>query len=351
MSNSQVIMITGATSYEGDQLSRLLLDDTSHRVIGVDQTAPQVPLHDRLDFVQADVRNRLLADLLRLEGVSTVYHLGWQSMNGGHPPLALASLLAACAAAGVAHLVWVSHTAVYGPHPTNAAFISEDQPPYTKNTGGQVADLVAGEQLCFEFAQTHPELQITVLRPAHLIGPRLASPLTRYLAGAAAPILLGFDPMMQLLDERDLLRALVYALAADPVRHDNERIPSNLYYYNLAAEGVMPLTKLLSLTHTLPLPLAHPLAYWATSLLRSTPWSVEQVVPYGWDFLRYRCVGATERQAAWGFGPRYSGLEAIKGLAAYKQEGKTAVSAPDLAVDEARLKQTLARRQQVKEAR
>jgi hypothetical protein len=34
---------------------------------------------------------------------------------------------------------------------------------------------------------------------------------------------------------------------------------------------MLPLTRLLSLTHTLPLPVAHPLVYWAMPLLRAPP--------------------------------------------------------------------------------
>jgi UDP-glucose 4-epimerase len=348
MNNSRVIMVTGVASYWGDQLSRRLLDNTIHRVIGVDQHVPQMPPHERLDFVQADVRNSLLADLLQLEGVDTVYHLGGQPASTQFVA-GLGKLLHACAEAKVSHLVWVSSTAVYGPLPTNAAFIDEDQSPYTKQTEGPLFELVTAEQLCFNFARQHPDLTISVLRPAHIIGSQVPSPLNRYLAGSSAPVLLGFDPMIQIIDEQDVLLALVHALEAVPVAAGQERIPPNLHHYNLAAEGLMPLTRLLSLTHTLPLPVAHPLVYWAMPLLGSTPWSVSEIVPYDWDFLRYRCVGASERQAAWGFRPLHSSLEAVTALAEFKQSGAVTAPLSDLAKDELRLQQTLAQRQQAKE--
>jgi UDP-glucose 4-epimerase len=344
-------MVTGVAAYWGDQLSRLLLDDTPDHVIGIDRTVPRVPPHENLDFVQADVRNRLLTDLLRQEQVDTVYHLAWPP-ESDQATAALDNLLHACAETGVAHFIWVSSTAVYGPLPTNAAFIDEDQSPYTKETAGPLFDLIAGEQLCFDFARHYPHLKLTVLRPAHIVGPQAPGPMNRYLSGSVAPVLLGFDPMMQVVDERDLLLALRHALDAPPVSAGSEHIPANLYQYNVAAADLLPLTRLLSLTHTLPLPLAHPLAYWGTSLLlRAVPWSVEKILPYGWDFLRYRCVGAVERQAQWGFATQYSGLEAVRTLAEYKQMDKSTVPPSDLALDERRLQQTLAQRQQAKKER
>jgi UDP-glucose 4-epimerase len=348
MSNSRVIMVTGVASYWGNQLSHLLLNDTTHRVIGVDRTVPQMLPHAKLDFVRADVRNPLLTDLLRLEQVDSLYHLDWPSRSGWLSA-GLENVLTACAKAGVAHLIWVSSTAIYGPLSTNASFIVEDQSPYAIEKEGPLFDLVAGEQICFDLAHQYPNLMVTVLRPAHIIGPQAPSPMNHYLAGSAAPVLFGFDPMIQLLDERDLLLALRHALEAAPVTAGCERIPPNLHQYNVAAEGLMPLTRLLSLTHTLPLPVIHPLAYWGTSLLQATSWTMAQTIPYNWDFLRYRCVGATERQAQWGFAAQYSGLEAVQALAEHKQNGQATVPLSDLALDKLRLQQTLAQRQQIKE--
>lgn len=343
-------MVTGAASYWGHKLCGLLLDNTTHCVIGVDLPTAVLPPDDRLDFVTADTRNPRLADLMALEQVDTLYYLD-QPTKPGRFVAGLKNLLACCAQAGVAHLVWVSSTAVYGPHPSNAAFISEDQNPYTRDSGGVLAELIAGEQLCFTAARQWPALRLTVLRPAHIVGPTAPSPLNRYLAGAAAPMLLGFDPLLQLLPEQDLLHALQHALEAEPLTAVSDQIPPNLHQINIATEGLLPLTRLLSLTHTLPLPLFHPLAYWSSGLLRATPWQPADILPYGWDFLRYRCVGATERQTEWGFTPQHSSLDAISALAAHKQGQARKATPSDLAQDEQRLQETVKQRQQAKEKR
>ena len=343
-------MVTGAASYWGHQLCRLLLDNTTHCVIGVDRPTAVLPPDDRLDFVTADTRNPRLADLMQLEQVDTLYYLD-QPTTPGRLVAGLKNLLTGCAQAGVGHLVWVSSTAVYGPLPSNAAFIGEEQFPYTKESEGILAELIAAEQLCFSQARQAPALRLTVLRPAHIVGATAPSPLSRYLAGAAAPVLLGFDPLLQLLYEQDLLLALLHALEAEPITAVSNQIPPNLHHINIAAEELLPLTRLLSLTHTLPLPLFHPLAYWSSGLLRATPWQPADILPYGWDFLRYRCVGATERQAAWGFIPQHSSLAAVSALAAHKQGQASAAALSELAQDEQRLQETVSQRQQAKAKR
>jgi UDP-glucose 4-epimerase len=347
MSNSRVIMVTGVASFWGSQLSHLLLENSTHRLIGVDRQAPALPPHEKLDFVRADTRNPLLAELLLLEEVDTVYFLD-QPDEAGWLLAGLKNLMTVCAQAGVKHLIWLSSTAVYGPLPTNAAFISEDQSPYTKAQGGPLLELVTAEQTCFDFARHHENLTISVLRVAHVVGSQAPSPFNQYLAGPSAPLLLGFDPMLQLAHEQDVLAALWHALEAEPVTTVAERMPPNLHHYNIASEGLMPLTRLLSLTKTLPLPLFHPLAYWGASLLHATPWQLDTVIPYDWDFLRYRCVGATERQAAWGFAPRHSAEDAARALALHKASDDEPPPS-DMALDQLRLKQTLAQRRQTKE--
>ena len=71
---SKVILITGVADYWGSRLAARLLAEPDLRVMGLDDEPPKrVP--EGLDFVQADVRNRLLTDLLQAERVDSVCHL------------------------------------------------------------------------------------------------------------------------------------------------------------------------------------------------------------------------------------------------------------------------------------
>ncbi|NIV40333.1 MAG: epimerase, partial [Anaerolineae bacterium] len=67
---------------------------------------------------------------------------------------------------------------------------------------------------------------LTILRFPSIVGPTVNTRMTRFLAEPWAPSLLGFDPMMQIIHEEDVVSALVHA-----VRHGLSGA------YNVAAEG------------------------------------------------------------------------------------------------------------------
>ena len=64
MSDNNVILVTGVADYWGGRLADRLLQEEGLRVIGLDVEPPEEPLPG-LDFIQAGVRNPLLAELLR----------------------------------------------------------------------------------------------------------------------------------------------------------------------------------------------------------------------------------------------------------------------------------------------
>ena len=71
------------------------------------------------------------------------------------------------------------------------------------------------------------------------------------------PTLFGFDPVIQLIHEEDVVSALAHATIYD--------VPGT---YNMAASGAMPLFKLTGLAGKFSVPVLHPFAY----LGESVPW-------------------------------------------------------------------------------
>ena len=80
MAGQKVILVTGVGNYWGTRLIKRLLSqernsqDSDFHVIGLDLEPPQEEIKN-FDFIQADVRNPLIVDLLKSEGVDTVCHL------------------------------------------------------------------------------------------------------------------------------------------------------------------------------------------------------------------------------------------------------------------------------------
>ncbi len=59
-----------------------------------------------------------------------------------------------------------------------------------------------------------PDISVTILRLANMIGPAMETTLSRYLAGPLVPTVFGRDARLQLLHEQDALGALERAVMA-----------------------------------------------------------------------------------------------------------------------------------------
>ena len=309
MAEQQVILVTGAAGYWGSRVARGLLVEPEVHVIGVDRAAAEEVEIEGLDYIQADPGNPLLAELLRVEQVKTVCHLAFEETarpnetSFEYNVMGAIKLLGACAESGVQRVVLKSSTMVYGAAPNNSAFLMEDAPLRGGRRAGYNRYRCEIESFINGFRRQAPELDITVLRFANVVGPTADTPMNRYLSNRLPPTLLGFDPMMQVIHEDDVVGALVHAA------HSEVSGP-----FNIAADPPMPLLRILALAGRLPLPLAHPLVYRGSALLGAR--RVATYLPFETDYLRYRWVAdLTRMRELLGFFPQHMANEALEALA------------------------------------
>jgi UDP-glucose 4-epimerase len=343
MARKQTVLVTGVGDYWGARVAARLVEEPGTHVIGLDREAPRDPIKD-LDYIQADVRNPLLVELLRSEGVDAVCHLlfveserpsetGFDTNVGG-----TMKVLGACAEAGVGKIILKSSTMVYGAQPDNPAFLGEDSPLRGHPRSGTIRDMVEIEAFCNGFRAQVPGLHLTTLRFPSIVGPTADTPMTRFLHEMWAPVLMGFDPMMQVIHEKDVVGALVHALNFD--------VPG---VFNVAAEGLLPLSQLMALAGKFPIPLFHPLAYAAKDVLAGGPLG-SRYSPIEWDYLRYAWVGDLQRMhEQLGYTPRYTGVEALREFAAQQRLRAYLPEKTVLAYDEERLRDTIERRRRARE--
>ena len=344
MIHKQVNLVTGVSGYWGAKVAEKLLALPEVHIIGLDSEPPKVEIKD-LDFIQADIRNPLLVDLLKSEGVQTVCHLTF--MESVRPTEAAFDLnvmgtikvLGACAEAGVQKVVLKSSTEVYGAQPNNSAFLTEEHALKGSLSYEYVRDLVEIEAFCNGFRRQEPEIIQTVLRFASVVGPNAQTPMTRFLQEPFAPVLLGFDPMMQVIHEEDVVDALVHSVVQD--------VPGT---YNVAAEDHLPLTKLMSLAGKIPIPIFHPILYQGASLVGSSRLGLSHLLPIDLDYLRYPWVGDLARmREELGFMPHYTAEEALREFAGKKRLRRYLPDSMAMAYDEERLRDTIERRRRARE--
>lgn len=337
MTNERVILVTGVAGYWGNRAAAKLVEQEDVHVIGIDSEPPTTAV-DGLDFIQADVRNPILVELLQEENVETVLHLQFrETLTPSESTfeqniMGTAKLLGACSEADVQHVVLKSSIMVYGARPDNPMFLREDHPLNGNKKYGYIRDWIEMEKYAESFREQNPDAVVTVLRFGHIVGVKADTPMTRFLREEEAVTLLGFDPMIQVIHEDDVIAALVHAV--------NGRYAGT---YNVAPEKGMPLWKALGLASKIPIPVLHPLAYWSVSL------GGPRLAPLPLDYLRYPCMGDMQQmREEFGFTPNYTPEEAVRTLAAQQRVRKLFGKKGADALDEDRLRDTIQRRKRAR---
>jgi UDP-glucose 4-epimerase len=344
--SEEVVLVTGVAGHWGSKVAARLLAETGYHVIGLDAKPPERKVRG-LDFVQADVRNPVLADFLHSEGVDAVCHLAFVETRRPSESafdlnvIGTTNFLGACAEAGVQKVVLKSSTAVYGARPGNSAFLAEDHSLRGSIRWGYVRDLLEVEAYCRGFRHQRPEMMITILRFPGIVGPTADTPMTRFLKERWALSLLGFDPMLQLIHEDDAVEALVHAVLND--------VPG---VFNVAAEDTLPLNKVRGLAGKPALSVFHPLAYRGGKLLGRVGLRTDRYLPIELDYLRYPWVGDLTRMLEeLGFVPRHTAEEALREFAAWQRAGRYPPWSAIAARDEERLRHAIEQRQRARARR
>jgi UDP-glucose 4-epimerase len=164
---------------------------------------------------------------------------------------------------------------------------------------GWARDKLEAEQHAASFARRYPGMKITVLRLATLFGPGVRTFYTAIFDKRLVPVLMGYDPLVQLLHPDDALSAFTAAI--------ERRAPGA---FNIVPTRPIPLLAALHLAGTVPVPVPHPLAYPAADLLWSSGFAD---APAGFvDFARYPFLADGDKaRRELGFTARYGSREAL----------------------------------------
>jgi len=290
----------------------------------VDIAAPPATLgvrHRMVDLTLPGSDQRLV-DVLGEEEVDTVVHAAFftnprrdAAYSHELESIGTLHLAAAAAAAGVSHFVLRSFTAVYGARGQNPNFLSEDRSPSPNPALAWARDKLEAEQHAASFARRYPSMGLTVLRFAFLLGPGVHTFYTRILSKRVVPVLMGYDPLVQLLHPEDALAAVDAALV---------RGPSGIV--NVVPRSTISLLTALHLAEKVTFPVPHPLAYAGTDLLWGA--GVGEAPGAFVDHARFLFVADGEKaRRDMKFVPRYGSREALMAFLAYRYPETTGETA------------------------
>lgn len=312
MSPSRVVAITGAASVLGQKLATALdsLEDIS-RIVLID--IKDSPLKfTKAEFVKGDIRNPLIPEVLRSYQVDTLVHLAFQHNPFKRPAssheinvLGTLKILNACAAARLSKIIVMSLTAVYGAHYDNPNFLNEKVAPRPNRGFPAIRDCGEVEKLCLEYAQKHPTVVMNILRMGIIVGPSLHSYYKLVFDTPVVPTIMGFDPLVQLVHEEDVIQALTRVI---------EQEVSGIF--NIVGDGVIPLSKAIKLLGKFSLPVPALFLIPLFSLL----WKMRLTeVPSALvDYLRFLWVAdGSKAKRELGFKPAFTTEQALLDLIEY----------------------------------
>jgi len=322
------VLVTGADGFLGRSVvaacaGPLRLD----AVVAAD--VREVPAQRRLPgvhYLPQDVRDGAgIARCLAEHRIDTVVHLASIVTPGKGSSRAFEhsvdvggtrSVLEACLAQGVAHIVVSSSGAAYGYHADNPDWITEEQPLRGHPAFAYADHKRQAEEMLAAFRAAHPALAQTVLRIGTILGERVDNQITalferkRLIAirGSASPFVFVWD--------EDVTAAIAHALSGAP--------PG---CYNLAGDGALTI-------HEIAQRLGKRTIDWPAGVLRAvlaagSALGIGRYGPEQLDFLRYRPVLLnTALKTRFGYVPRKTSREAFDAFVAARAAQGRPVALP-----------------------
>ncbi|GGQ21838.1 NAD-dependent epimerase/dehydratase family protein [Streptosporangium pseudovulgare] len=211
---SPVVAVTGAASGVGRAfLAKVASSADFRRVVAIDEQRGDVP---GVTWRVIDVRDPLLAN--RISDIDVLVHLAGDFALDADPAerraynlRAAQTVLTASAAARVRRVVLVTSAMVYGATPDNPVPLPEDAPVAAEPDTGMVGDHLEIEALVRRSLRSHPGLEVTVVRPAAVVGPGVDSVVTRHFESPRLLSVKGCEPRWQFCHVDDLVSALELA--------------------------------------------------------------------------------------------------------------------------------------------
>jgi UDP-glucose 4-epimerase len=212
------VLVVGIGSLLAQRVA-LHLKECGHQVIGLDRRKWLDAPRDIQLFV-TDIRKRAAEDVFRLQRPDCVVHMATvNALSAGGDERARINVGGTKAvfenslAHGVSQVVFVGRHTFYGAGADAPLYRTEDEPPHGIGTFPELADLVAADAYACHTLWRKPSMATAVLRLVYTLGPSKQGTLATFLKGRTVPLVFGFDPLFQFLQENDAATAIGLAVS------------------------------------------------------------------------------------------------------------------------------------------
>ncbi len=230
----KTVAITGVNSYFASTiLPHLQADPEIEKIIGIDVT-PWRGGFSKVDFHREDIRSEKIHEILK--ECDVLFHLAFVvgeirdkektrdiNINGSK------NIFQACVKHGIRKVIYTSSMTVYGSHKDNPVGFTEESPLARNDDNYYNTSKVEVESFVSAFFEGHPDITLTVIRAALLVGPKVNNMFSRLWSMKITALPTGNISHNQFIHEADLGRALYLAYQKD--------IPG---IYNVTADDAVP---------------------------------------------------------------------------------------------------------------
>lgn len=239
------ILITGNAGALGRFLTLRLLAIKKYEIYGIDK---REFLHkpELLNQFRLDLRRKSAFLEIKKINPEVIIHLGVVKNPQAHRKKrenayyfnleSTAQLLKLAENLNLEKFIYLSSANLYGPSASTSGLLTEEAPLHGANKSPEVRDLVSVDMMVQSLFWKKPQTKTIILRPCHIVGPHLKNAPSTYFRLEKIPYILGFDPVLQLIHEEEVIDGIFCALKS------NAR-----GIYNLAGKELAPLSFILKL--------------------------------------------------------------------------------------------------------
>jgi UDP-glucose 4-epimerase len=301
------ILITGASG----GLASIVVDFLSakYRLVGVDPRSLPPDREFPGVFHRVDYRQRKMADVFRQTKFDALIHLGRVPVDAKTSihsrfnlnVLGTRNLLDLALKYGIKRAIVCSTFHVYGAHQHNHLHITEEDPLRATQIFPEIVDAAEMDHLAQAFLLRNREIKTVILRPVNIVGPRLRNQISNLFRSKFVPVMMGYDPILQFIHERDFARALTMALEGD-----------RSGIYNVAGEGVVPYTNAIEIAGRTPVPVPSALLYPTVGALQRLGVAFPKHLL---DYFKYPTIISDDAfRRDFGYEPRVSTVDALRSI-------------------------------------
>ena len=300
------MIVLGAGGVVGRLLLQLLEEDTSVERVVATAREPLTGLPGKASYFKLDLLDEAcidpLADCIDDCDIDALVYMGYLAGDRTAEERTAEEaqqLIRALGRRPVPKAIFCSSTVVYGALPGDPSHLSEDTPLVRDAASAWVQDKVAAEERYKDYLLTG-DSTVTILRMALLLGPTISTFMTDYLRRTAVPVVMGLDPPVQFLNERDAAGSLHHTIRRD---YDGP--------FNIVGDGALPLSVALRIGRRRSAPVpelgSYPLhqALWEPDIVEA-PAALQDLFKYLW------VSDGTRASQKMGYSPRHSTKETVE---------------------------------------